>query len=225
MAITATTLSGAAGAKDTTLSVTSATGIAGPVLNTGVANILFIDQEYIWVTAAPVGTAVPVQRGYNGTTAQAHANGANVQIGLLADFGPFTEYVTNSITVSETQGSLVKPATFLTGSADALSGAPGIFVVKTAGVDAITIPTPTASQEGNMIEIWSDTTNAHTVTAASACIFAGATAKTVITFPALRGSGCILRVCNLGYHLVSGGPGGNATAATGGTPIGALVLT
>jgi len=101
----------------------------------------------------------------------------------------------------------------LIGSADAvLSNVSSYNVIQSGGVDAITLPTPVAGDEGNIIDIWSATAHAHTVTAASACFAVAVTGnKTVCTFPAFPGAGIKLRVCNLLYHVIStGGQGTNA---------------
>ena len=53
MAITATTLSAAAGKSDLTISVASATGITAPNFTTGAGiTVLQIDQEYLLVTGS-----------------------------------------------------------------------------------------------------------------------------------------------------------------------------
>src|SRR4029077_1795455 len=100
----------------------------------------------------------------------------------------------------------------LTGSADVvLSSVSTYNVIQSTGVDAITLPTPVAGDEGKIIDIWSATAHAHTVTAASACFAVAVTGnKTVCTFPAFPGAGIKLRVCNLLYHVIStGGQGTN----------------
>lgn len=212
MAITATTFGAAVGVKDTNVTVASATGITAPNFTSGTGiTYLQADAELMLVLGVS-GTVVSVQRGYNGSLAAAHSNGGNVMIGAPADFAPQVEYLASSTTTAQTEISLNWPATFLSGSADALTGTPGFFVVKTAGVDAITLATPTAAQEGNVIFIWSDTANAHTVTCPTTNFAVGAAAnKTVCTFPARPGAGIQLRVCNLNYHLIStSGTGTNA---------------
>lgn len=212
MAIVQTTLSLAIGASDTQFGVASATGITAPNFTTGVGlTYLFIDQEFMLVTGIN-GTAVQVVRGQLGTGSVAHLSGANVQAGLPSDFVQIGEVVTISLTGKQIAASENQPATFLGGAADALTGAAGIFVVKTAGVDAITIPTPTAAMEGNVVEVWSDTANAHTITAASACVAAGQALKTVITFPAFRGAGVKLCARNLTWQII--GQGGVVAAGS-----------
>lgn len=216
MPITTTTLSSALTATGTFVHVTSATGITAPNFQTGTGiTILVIEQERMVVIAAPNGTFIPVLRGQGGTQQVAHANGALVFIGLPTDFAAFVQIFGNLMTSLQTVAAQVQNAIDLIGTADALlSSVPAYYVIKTAGttVDAITLPTPVAGDEGNVIDIWSATLAAHTVTAASACFAVGVTGnKTVATFPAFPGAGIKLRVCNLLYHVIStGGTGTNS---------------
>lgn len=214
MTITATTLSAAIGATDTSLVVASAAGITAPNFQTAAGiTYLYIEQEQLLVIGAPNGTTIPVLRGQGGTQAVAHASGAQVQIGLPTDFFKYSEVLGDIQSSLYVGGARKQNAIFLTGSADAVDATkPGYYVIKRAGVDAITLATPLAAAEGNIIEIWSDTANAHTVTAASTNFAVGAAAnKTVATFPARPGAGIALRVCNLNYHLMyTSGTGTNS---------------
>jgi len=214
MSITATTLASACSATDTIINLTSATGVTAPNFQTaGGITVLQIDQERMLVIAAPNGTFVPVLRAQGGTVQVAHVNGARVTIGLPTDFSPIVDILGSLMMNTQQVGSRTQNAVFLSGSADAvLSSVPGYYVIKTAGVDAVTVPTPVAADEGNIIEIWSDTANAHTVTAPTTNFAVGAAAnKTVCTFPARPGAGIALRVCNLNYHLMySSGTGTNS---------------
>lgn len=205
MAITATTLASACGLNDLTVNVASATGITAPSFQTASGiTYLFIDQELMQVISLS-GTVISVKRGMSGTVQAVHVINAQVQIGSPSDFSQFIEYLGSSLTARQTEGSLNWPATFLSGSTDAIpAGVAGFYVVKTAGVNAMTLAAPTAAQEGNIITIQSDTTNAHTITATS--LFAnGQALKTTATFPAFRGAVIQLRVCNLVYHVLSTG--------------------
>jgi hypothetical protein len=166
------------------------------------------------LVTAVSGTVISVLRGQNGTAAQPHVINSQVQIGLPSDFFKVGEYVSNSLTVTQTEGGLFWPATFLAGTADAIPvTGPGFYVVKTGSADAMTLAAPPASIEGAIIQVWSDTAFAHTITATS-LIAAGVALKTTITFPAFRGAGVILRACNGVYHLLSGGG-----SATNGGPV------
>jgi hypothetical protein len=218
MAITATTLSTAVLAgnpsTDYFINVASATGITAPNFTSGAGiTWLLIDQEFMLVTSVS-GTVIGVLRGQNGTQATPHVINSQVQIGLPGDYANFGEFLGASLTVKQTEGSLNWPATFLAGTADAIpAGVAGFYVVKTGSADLMTLAAPTAAQEGNIIQVWSDTAFAHTITATS-LIAAGVALKTTITFPAFRGAGVILRACNLVYHLLSGGG-----SATNGGPV------
>lgn len=100
--------------------------------------------------------------------------------------------------------SLQGPITVLTGSADALNAhQAGNYVVTTAGVDAMTLAAPTVSADDNLsICVFSDTANAHTITATA--LFANGTAlKTTATFAAFRGAGVILRAFNGVWQVLS----------------------
>lgn len=213
MAITVTTLSAAIGAVDTSIAVASATGITAPNFQTASGiTWLKIDQELLLVMAVS-GTTVSVLRGQGGTVSVAHLTNGQVQIGLATDFYKYTEVLADFETNLVVTGARQQNAVFLKGSADALlSKTPGYYVIKTAGVDAITLDTPIAASEGNVIEIWSDTANAHTVTCPTTNFAVGAAAnKTVCTFPARPGAGIALRVCNLNYHLMyTSGTGTNS---------------
>lgn len=214
MSKTTTTLTASLDASQAILSVASATGITAPNFQTGSGiTVLQIEQER-FVVMAVNGTQINVIRGQVGTVAAAHANGALVTIGIPADFATFVEIFGSLMTSTQTQEGVTQNAVKLTGSADAVvSSVPSYNVVMTAGVDAITLPTPVAGDEGNIIDIWSATAQAHTVTAATAC-FAVASAsglRTVCTFPAQIGAGITLRVCNLLYHVIAtGGTGTNS---------------
>lgn len=206
MAITATTLSGAITASQTSIGLTSTTNVTAPNSQTGSGiTYLFIDQEKMLVLSVPSSGYVTVVRGVEGTVAAAHVTLANVMVGLSSDFLKYQEIYESQLVKNFSLANKTQPAIFLTGSADAISPlTPAFYVVKTAGVDAMTLAAPTAASEGVIIDIWSDTANAHTITATS--LFANGTAlKTTATFPAQRGAGVTLRACNLVWHVLSNG--------------------
>ena len=92
----------------------------------------------------------------------------------------------------------------LTGTADVINPhVSGNYIIKTAGVDAMTLKAPTVGVDDNLsIAIFSDTLFAHTVTATS--LFANGTAlKTTATWPAFRGAGIILRAFNGVWHVLN----------------------
>lgn len=214
MSITATTLSGAITASQTSFGVASAAGITIPNFQTASGiTYLFIDQELMLVITVN-GTFIGVVRGVNGTQAAAHVSGAQVQIGLPTDFVTQQELYGSAITKINTSAAFNQPAIFLTGTADAIPAhVAGFYVVKTGSADLMTLAAPVAADEGNIIEVWSDTAFAHTITATS-LIAAGVSLKTTVTFPAFRGAGVRLRACNLVWHLLAGGG-----SATNGGPV------
>jgi len=207
MAITATTLSAAVTANDLTVKLTAVTGVTAPNFQTGTGiTYLQIDQELFLVTGVNTTTlVVNVVRGVQSTNAVAHTNGSLVQIGLPTDFPSTNETIGSQTATTLVFANANQPGINLTGSADAINPAvPGFYVIKTAGVDAMTLVAPPASAEGNIIEIVSDTANAHTLTATS--LLAGGTAlKTTGTFPAFRGAYLKLRACNGVWEVLSAG--------------------
>ena len=228
-----TTLTKAATVEDLALSVADATGFDIPLPNQGgIPGIALrppfylvqVDAELMKVLSVS-GKIIGVKRSWEGTLQVAHANGARVVVGWPTDF-PCSQLIPElNVPALATLGPENLAGVNLSGSADALDGSAGRFIIQTAGVDAITLAAPTVQQEGNIVEVWSATAHAHTVTCPSAIIIAGQSAKTVITFPALAGAGIVLRATGGNWLLLSAGAGGVATAATGGTPVGSVVLS
>lgn len=87
--------------------------------------------------------------------------------------------------------------TILSGSADAIpAGAPGVYVVTTAGVDAMTLAAPPVAENGNEIIVSSATANAHTLTS-TGNLLTGNSGKTgVLTFAAVAGASVTLMAYN-----------------------------
>lgn len=213
MAITLTTLAAALSATDTLLTVASATGITAPNFQTASGiTVLIIEQEQVLVLAVS-GVVIGVLRGQNGTQQVAHANGANVRIGLPSDFTNFQQVLGNVENSLQQIAATRQNGVNLTGTADAIDpSVPAFYVVRGTAINAMTLAQPAVGDEGVIIDIWSASAYAHTVTAASNYFAVGASAnKTVCTFPAFVGAGIKLRVCNQLYHLLgSGGTGTNS---------------
>lgn len=206
MAITATTLAGAVGANDTFINVASATGITAPNFQTASGiTYLKIDEEYLLVSAAPNGTAIPVIRGQSGSGAVAHVVNTTVSIGLPSDFPPQQSKVNTIEAANAILGGMNLTAVLLNGTTDAIpAGVAASYVIKTGSADSATLGLPTLAQEGNIIAIQSDTAFAHVVTLPSAAYCHGLTAvHTIATFANLAGAGMILRCVNLRYHVLS----------------------
>lgn len=115
--------------------------------------------------------------------------------------GVFDKSAVNDINMQNPAGA---PISLLTGSADAIIFEDVVpnYVVKTAGVDAMTLGAPTAGEDDStMISVVSDTLNAHTITATG--LFANGTAlKTTATFAAFRGAGLLLRAFNGVWQVI-----------------------
>ena len=96
MAFTATTLSGAINATQTSFGLTAVTNVVaanGPV---GGGSWLFVDKELMTVISVNTTTlVVGVLRGQGGTQAVAHGNTGSVLIGAVADFAGFQPTVSS----------------------------------------------------------------------------------------------------------------------------------
>tara|TARA_R110000868_G_scaffold404033_2_gene681817 strand:- start:772 stop:1440 length:669 start_codon:yes stop_codon:yes gene_type:complete len=86
----------------------------------------------------------------------------------------------------------------------ALAVAPGTAMLTKAGVNAMTLAAPTVAQEGLILNIVSQTANAHTVTA-TGLLDDGVTggAKNLATFAAFAGASLTLMASNLKWAVVS----------------------
>jgi hypothetical protein len=95
----------------------------------------------------------------------------------------------------------------LSGTTDVLNPQTGgNYVVKTGQANAMTLAAPRAGiDDGVTINVFSDTAFAHTITCPAAIIAAGVALKTVITFPAFRGGGVMLRAYNGVWQIVGQG--------------------
>jgi hypothetical protein len=100
--------------------------------------------------------------------------------------------------------ALQGPIVELSGTTDAIApNVPGNYVVKTAGVNAMTLAAPRVGTDDNLtIAIYSDTLNAHTLTTV-ALLANGTAIKNVATFAAFKGSGLTLRAFNGVWQVVS----------------------
>jgi hypothetical protein len=100
--------------------------------------------------------------------------------------------------------ALQGPIVELSGTTDAIApNVPGNYVVKTAGVNAMTLAAPRVGIDDNLtIAIYSDTLNAHTLTTV-ALLANGTAIKNVATFAAFKGAGLVLRAFNGVWQVVS----------------------
>lgn len=129
--------------------------------------------------------------------------------GLGPNVGSFDASIIKSITDCDPTQS---PTTILTGSADAINPhSGGFYTIATAGVDAITLPAPTAGADDGVV-LWFvvDSANAHTLTCPSAILCNGAAANTSCVFKAFKGSNLELRAYNGIWQVL----GSNVTSFT-----------
>ena len=127
-------------------------------------------------------------------------------IGARAAGGAYTQDCQSDLSDGD---SFQQAPVEISGSSDAINPhISGNYVIKTAGVDAITLGAPTAGvDDGVSINIWSDTANAHTVTLPSALFASGQALHGLATFPAFRGAGMSLRAYNGAWHVVGNSVG------------------
>jgi hypothetical protein len=96
--------------------------------------------------------------------------------------------------------------TVLTGSTDAIPfpNADNLVCIASSGVDACTLATPVAADEGKTLTVVVRSAHAHTVTTASGIILDGSgTPKTTCSFAAHAGGTLMLVVDNLFWVLVA----------------------
>ena len=134
-------------------------------------------------------------------------------IGARSQGGTYSQDAQQDIIDCDCFQSLI---TQLSGTTDALTppaqlGSPLLtgtlnYVVKTAGVDAMTGVAPRAGlDDGVTMAIVSDTANAHTITFSTNCVADGAAGGPhhIITFLNQRGAGVLLRAFNGVWQLLS----------------------
>lgn len=108
--------------------------------------------------------------------------------------GAYTPNVEQDLIDSD---SLQGAITELSGTTDAINpNVPGNYVIKTPGINAMTLAAPRVGIDDNLsINIWSDTLFVHTLTTV-ALLANGAALANVATFKAFKGSGLTLRAFN-----------------------------
>lgn len=157
MALTTTTLSGAATALDNTLSLTSATSL--------VAGMLWkIDDEEGQVTQTYAsGTVIPVLRGKNGSAQVAHPSGANFVFGTAADFASPNSTVITAYALSGRRRKILSYSA--SGAIDLpLAGEDIVAILNGTSVLAMTVAAPTKDQDGSLLYVAANGVAAHTVT-------------------------------------------------------------
>lgn len=180
MALTRTTLASAMLATDQFISVTSATGFAAKQL-------VKVDDEYMVVSPDYVsGTFIPVfRRGDQGSKVVAHNALAEVVTAAQAfnDMAAFGQW-------QDMQKGRWKPdiVWMSVSGAIAIPTRDTCVILNKAGVAAMTLAAPGKDQTGLILEVTSDTAQAHTVTATS-LLSTGSANVSVATFAAQKGSG------------------------------------
>lgn len=220
MAFTLATLSAGVGSNDTTILISSLTGLAA-------GNLIGIDKEVFKVISVPSAATVPVPvlRGQEGTAQVAHPISAQVKIGATP---------TNLV-----QGDWTQPAAGAPSSA-VLGGAPSRDVKSYSVAGAITLPSigndmiailngttllamtlanPSTAQDGSRLVIAGNGKAAHTVTYTAGLGNVGATAD-VLTFSATQAQSIELFACG-GFWL---GMGMNTAVAGAGATINGVGL-
>lgn len=139
MALTATTLSAACGASDTSVVVASATGITAPNNTTGVGlTYLSVETEFMLVTGVS-GTVISVQRGYAGSASAAHGASAPVISGGPSDFGPIVPSVKAQQDATPA-GSMFGYSAPVASAATIVATGPLFHVTGTTAINIITPP-------------------------------------------------------------------------------------
>ena len=147
----ATTLNGAVNATQTTVLLTSGTGVV-------VGNFLKVDSEFMKVLDITTTPLIRVSRGQNSTLATAHATLATVASGTAAEH-PLTGQFPSQ------DGTALPDRTYTYGASGALALAPGLHILKgPSGSVTMTLAAPTAAQNGLRMTITAATSQAYTVT-------------------------------------------------------------
>ena len=180
MALTSTTLAAAAGANDTQIRVTSATGFA-------VGQVIRVDNEWMAQTAAANGTFIPVRRGLDGSAQVAHGILADVATGLNTDLPnpPIGGFV-----LAPQQPHRITLGADTTLSATDITQNT-TYVITKATAAAITLGAPSKAQDGLQVTFRSATAAAHTVTYAAG-ILGDAGSSDIGTFAAKVGAMVVL---------------------------------
>jgi hypothetical protein len=215
-----TTLSSAATITARDINLTSASTVA-------VDDLIVVDGEAMRVLEI-TGTRIRVFRGFAGSKVQAHASGAVAFTGVPQRFSGedprsggctataerFLPRVLTNGTVYQCHGSAwvryrlngipsftnAPAASYSTTGAIAVQ--PGLSLITAAGVGAMTLVPPTALQSGMVMEITSNTAQAHTITITEGFNNGGATAD-VCTLGAVIGNGVTIRADGLHWYMIA----------------------
>lgn len=167
----ATTVSGAVGANDTKITLTSATGVArkGRVV---------VDDEWMRIEDISLSPTIGVVRGYEGTQAVAHGILAPAIYGALGDFNP--------LAAPQFKAILPEAATsYGVSGAIAVPNVDSVIYLTKATAGAYTLVGPNVDSQVEVTFI-STTAAAHTITY-TAGFYGNTTSSDVATFPATVG--------------------------------------
>lgn len=209
MAITATALSADLSATDLTMRVASGTGFpaaGGPPQSPGYT--VRIDREYMLASTQPVAGVIKIlQRGYNGTFAEAHDVLAKVEVSALgSDFGD--PYAGSVVTLAPHQpGMHTLGENFAITTSDLASygnQTQNFAITKATAIATSTLAAPSKAADGLTLIFTSLTAAAHVITATT--LFADAVSgspHTTATFAAFIGATITLQAQNGLWNVVS----------------------
>jgi hypothetical protein len=194
MALTASTLSGAVTADQTTIKVASATGYAK-------GRLIRVDDEFMLQTAeadANATTVIPVRRGVNGTQPKAHAASAVVLVGNPA--ATSSDWTGNQVTTQVAYplaGRQRRVSSYSASGAIALPspGTDEVAVMNGTGTEAYSIAAPTKDMDGCMLFVLAGGAGAKVITVTGGISGAGSSYD-IVTLNATAVAGFLLIACN-----------------------------
>jgi hypothetical protein len=199
MSLAKTTTAAAIAAGDKTVLLTSIAGLSA-------GQTIQIDGEKMRVLSVPSAatTPVPVFRGIEGSSAVAHASGANAVSGDAADFN-------QNFDPARRRGKKSYSASGAIDMPDA--GSDLLVQLNGTGALAMTLAAPPKNNDGDVIYIVGNGKAAHTVTVAGGVGAAG-TGYDVLTFASGAQNGVALIASNEVWVPLQSLWGGTATAIT-----------
>jgi hypothetical protein len=208
MAITATALSSDLSATGLTIVVASGTGFPAVGTIAAPGYTVRINREFMLAVAQPVaGTVKVIQRGYNGTFAQAHDLLSKVEVSALgSDFAdPFPGNVTSMPPYQPGMQTLGENFAITASDVASWGNQPQNFAItKATAIATSTLAAPSKAQDGLTIVFTSLTAAAHVITATSLIADAvSGSPHTTVTFAAFIGATVTLQAQNGLWNLVS----------------------
>ncbi len=162
MAFTTTTTSAAVLAGDTTINLTSVSGLVGGM-------VIQIDQEFMEAvySSTTIANPVKVRRGTNGTIAAAHPSSANANYGIPSDFADPAAATVVAYPLSARRRAIVS---YSASGAITLptKGEDMIAVLNGTSTLAMTLADPGKDNDGDILYIIGNAKSSSTVTQATA---------------------------------------------------------